>query len=82
MRGSIYDSPAEIRVARRELSFYSTVVLSVKGSYHTLRISERTAKFHLLNIFLKLAVNSRAALVERADAATHPPPHMIKAGHA
>lgn len=45
--------------------------LSNKEIAEALRISERTAKFHLTNIFLKLGVNNRAALIETVDAATH-----------
>src|SRR2546428_764026 len=55
--------------------------LSNKEIADALKISERTAKFHLSNIFVKLGVNSRAALVETVDAATYLPAPAIKAGH-
>jgi DNA-binding NarL/FixJ family response regulator len=63
----------DLPLTARQNQVFQLVVrrLSNKEIAETLKISERTAKFHLSNIFLKLGVNSRTALIETVDTATH-----------
>ncbi len=74
----------DLPLTARQNQVFQLVVrrLSNKEIADALKISERTAKFHLSNIFVKLGVNSRAALVETVDAATYLAAPTIKAGHA